>query len=54
RRATSTISIRDDMVNAGCRWSDAPLVVDGHLISSRNPGDLHLFARALVEQLGDP
>jgi protease I len=51
RRATSTRAIRDDMVNAGCLWVDEPLVIDEHLISSRNPGDLHRFARALVERL---
>lgn len=51
RRATSTRAIRDDMVNAGCRWVDEPLVIEGHLISSRNPGDLHHFARAFVERL---
>ncbi len=51
RRATSTRAIRDDMVNAGCLWSDEPLVIDGNLISSRNPGDLHHFALALVEHL---
>ncbi len=54
RRATSTPSIRDDMVNAGCLWSDEALVIDENLISSRNPGDLHRFARALVDHLDDP
>jgi len=51
RRATSTVGIRDDMVNAGCDWRDEPLVIDGNLISSRTPADLHLFARAHVNAL---
>ena len=51
RRATSTVGIKDDMANAGATWVDEPLVVDGHLISSRTPADLHVFAKALVEQL---
>lgn len=51
RRATSTIGIRDDMRNAGARWEDAPLVVDGNLISSRTPVDLPLFAAAFVKAL---
>lgn len=49
RHATSTVGIKDDMINAGARWSNEPLVVDGHLISSRTPVDLPVFAKALVD-----
>ena len=48
KRATSVSAIRDDMENAGCIWSDAPVVVDGNLISSRTPADLPDFMRALI------
>lgn len=51
RRATSTVGIRDDMRNAGALWEDSALVVDGHLISSRTPVDLPVFAAALVKAL---
>jgi len=51
RRATSTIGIRDDMVNAGALWENAPTVVDGNLVSARTPADLAPFARAMVEWL---
>jgi protease I len=51
RRATSTVGIRDDMVNAGALWVDAPLVVDGNLVSSRTPADLPAFARGMVDWL---
>lgn len=51
RRATSTVGIRDDMVNAGVSWVDAPLVVDGNLVSSRTPADLPLFAKGMVDWL---
>ena len=51
RSATSTVGIRDDMRNAGAEWVDEALVVDGHLISSRTPHDLAVFAKALVEKL---
>ncbi len=51
KRATSTVGIKDDMINAGAEWVDEPLVVDGHLISSRTPADLHVFAKALVDAL---
>lgn len=54
RRATSVGAIRDDMENAGCIWSDEPVVVDGNLISSRTPADLPHFMRALLASLGAP
>jgi protease I len=54
RRATSVGAIRDDMENAGCIWSDEPVVVDGNLISSRTPADLGHFMRALLAALGAP
>lgn len=52
RRATSFSAIRDDMVNAGCRWEDAEVVVDGNLISSRHPGDLGPWLREIIPALG--
>lgn len=52
RRATSVSAIEDDMVNAGCVFEDAPVVVDGNLISSRHPGDLGPWLRAIIEALG--
>ena len=51
RRATSTVGIRDDMLNAGTVWVDEPLVIDGNLVSARTPADLAHFARGMVEQL---
>jgi len=49
RRATSYVSIRDDMVNAGCTWVDEEVVVDRNLVTSRVPADLPAFMRALLE-----
>ena len=51
RRGTSVGAIRDDLVNAGMRWEDAPVVVDGNLISSRTPADLPAFMKALIAAL---
>lgn len=51
KRATSTVGIRDDMVNAGALWEDSALVVDGNLVSSRTPADLPKFARGMVDWL---
>src|SRR5438132_11123214 len=51
RKVTSFFSIKDDMVNAGGRWSDAEVVVDGNLITSRKPDDLPAFCREIVRAL---
>lgn len=51
RRLTSTVGIRDDVVNAGATWVDEAVVVDGNLISSRVPSDLPAFGAAMVDWL---
>lgn len=51
KRATSVRAIKDDMENAGVIWQDAPVVVDGNLISSRTPADLPYFCKALLAAL---
>ena len=51
RRLTSSPGIRDDLVNAGAEWVDAPAVVDGNLVTSRAPRDLPAFGRAMLDVL---
>ncbi|WP_291792897.1 type 1 glutamine amidotransferase domain-containing protein [Brevibacterium sp.] len=51
RRLTSVGSIKVDMLNAGARWEDSEVVVDGNLITSRNPGDLEAFNREILRAL---
>ena len=51
-RLTGSPGIRDDMVNAGATWEDAPVIVDRHFISSRKPDDLPDFCRAIIAALG--
>jgi protease I len=51
RHLTSWPSLRTDLVHAGARWSDEPVVVDGNLISSRKPDDLPVFCAALLEKV---
>ena len=51
RRATSFFAIKDDVVNAGARWEDSEVVVDGNLVTSRKPEDLPAFCRASIEML---
>ena len=48
RRATSWPSIRTDIRNAGAEVVDEAAVTDGHLVTSRNPGDVPAFTAALI------
>ncbi len=52
RRLTSTVGIRDDVVNAGAEWVDQAVVLDRNFISSRVPKDLPEFGEAMVRWLG--
>ncbi|MBN2554122.1 MAG: type 1 glutamine amidotransferase [Spirochaetales bacterium] len=54
KKATGFFSIKDDMENAGARWVDQEVAVDGNLITSRNPGDLPAFCKAIIRQLLSP
>ena len=49
RRATCFFAIKDDVVNAGARYEDAEVVVDGNLVTSRKPEDLPAFCRAAIQ-----
>jgi protease I len=52
RTATSTHSIRDDMRAHGAEWVDREVVVDGNIITSREPKDLPAFMREVLRALG--
>jgi protease I len=52
KQATGFIAIRKDMINAGANYIDEPLVIDGNLITSRQPGDLAIFTTAILSRLG--
>jgi len=49
RKLTSYWSIKTDVKNAGGEWEDKEVVVDGNLVTSRNPDDLPAFNTELVE-----
>jgi protease I len=51
RKVTSFFAIKDDLVHAGAEWTDAEVVVDGNLVTSRRPEDLPAFMRAVIEAL---
>ncbi len=44
-------SIKSDILNAGGKWEDKPVVVDKGVITSRNPEDLDAFSRKIIEQV---
>lgn len=51
RKATSFMAIKDDVINAGAEWSDAEVVIDGNLVTSRKPDDLPAFNQACLSVL---
>ena len=51
RKATSYKSIRTDLANAGANVVDEEVVIDGNIITSRNPGDIPAFSKALISAL---
>ncbi|KGP64111.1 glutamine amidotransferase [Legionella norrlandica] len=53
KRLTSWPSVKIDLINAGGIWIDQAVVKDGNLITSRKPGDISEFNKAIIEQLSD-
>ena len=53
KEMTGYFSIKDDIINAGAKYVDKPVVVDGNLISSRHPNDLPDFCRAIIRRLSE-
>src|SRR5690625_4162107 len=51
KTVTCTPNIKDDMVNAGAEYVDEEVVVDGNLITSRNPFDLPAFCREIIKAM---
>lgn len=52
-RVTGSLGIKDDLVNAGATWEDAPVVIDRHFVCSRKPDDLPDFCRGVLQVLAD-
>lgn len=50
-RVTGSLGIKDDLINAGAIWEDAPVVVDRHFVSSRKPDDLPDFMQGVLRVL---
>jgi protease I len=50
-KLTSYKTIKTDVINAGAKWEDAPVVTDNGVITSRNPGDLDTFSAKIIEEV---
>jgi protease I len=51
RRATSYKSVAPEMKEAGALYEDEEVVVDGNLVTSRQPSDLPAFMRETLKML---
>ena len=51
RRATGSLGIKDDLVNAGATWVDEAAFRDGHQVWGRVVADIPAFCRELMEVL---
>jgi protease I len=54
RRLTSFPSVRTDLKNAGARWVNRRVVVDGNLVTSRQPADIPAFNERMVRLFAQP
>jgi protease I len=50
---TSWPSLRQDLINAGARWTDEEVVSERGLVTSRKPDDIPAFNRKLVEEIAE-
>jgi protease I len=53
RTMTSWPSLKTDLRNAGAEWVDREVVVDGGLVTSRNPDDLPAFCAKMIEAFSE-
>jgi protease I len=54
RRATCSHSVAEELQQAGALYEDAEVVVDGRLVTSRQPSDLPAFMREMIRLLKPP
>ena len=48
-KLTSWPSLKNDLTNAGAEWVDETVVIDGKLVTSRNPDDLPAFCDGIIK-----
>ncbi|NLL13582.1 MAG: DJ-1/PfpI/YhbO family deglycase/protease, partial [Fibrobacter sp.] len=51
KKVTGYKSIIQDIKNAGAEFIDQQVVIDGNLVSSRNPSDIPAFIEACLKKL---
>lgn len=51
RHATCYKSVAQEMKDAGAMYEDKEVVVDGNLVTSRQPSDLPAFLREVIKKL---
>jgi protease I len=51
KKATCYRSVVTDLKNAGANYVDAPVVVDGKIVTSRFPDDLPIFCQETIKLL---
>ena len=51
KKATCWAGIRDDLIAAGGEYENTEVVVDGNLITSRQPKDLPAFMKEIVKKV---
>jgi protease I len=49
RTVTCFFAVKDDVINAGAKYVDQEVVVDGNLVTSRKPDDLPAFMRETLK-----
>lgn len=53
RKVSGYYSIKDDIINAGATFIDAPVAIDGNLITSPHYKHMGLWMREIMKQLAD-
>lgn len=51
RKATCWKSVATDLKNAGAQYFDRPVIVDGNIVTSRQPADLPVFCKQAIDLL---
>lgn len=51
RRATSYRSVAEELKECGALYEDSEVVVDGNLVTSRQPSDIPAFLREMMKQI---
>jgi protease I len=53
RKMTSWPSLQTDLRNAGAHWTDAEVVTDHGLVTSRKPADIPAFSKQLIAEIAE-